>query len=410
MRILIWSDAGANTGYGTVTANLAKPWAKRGGDLSALATNYLGDPWNGPITLYPATKLDRADAFGIRRLGEVIQKVKPDILFILQDIYTVADGLKALRGQFPIPTVLYAPIDGVPLPIEWVNAVKAAHVVVAMSHHGQRVLRDQAGLNVPVLWHGIEHDIVYPVTEKRPIYFDQNGVKRALRSKEECKEVLGLAGRFVVAAVNRNSIRKNYYDTVRVFDRFRRKYPKAFLLIHAVPRDEGGDLHVLLQRYGLTDEHVRIHNPGDTFLGSDKAWLTLIYNAADVKLSTAMAEGFGLTDAEALACGTPVVAQDYTATSEVVGPGGILVPVDRYYTTARMVDFGFPDLEATYAALEKLYANREVCYDLGQKAVQHAKQFNWDVTANEFWNIFERLRHSGNSVPTLHSPSTVIPQ
>lgn len=404
MNILIWSDAGANTGYGTVTANLAKRWVKRGADLSALATNYLGDPWNGPIKLYPATKLDRSDAFGIRRLGEVIQKVKPDILFILQDIYTVAEGLKALRGQFPIPTVLYAPIDGVPLPIEWVNAVKAAHAVVAMSHHGKRVLKEQAGIDATVLWHGVEHEIVYPASSQRPIFFEQGGVKRALTSKEECKEVLGLSGRFVIAAVNRNSIRKNYYDTVRVFAQFRQSHPNAFLLIHAVPRDEGGDLNVLLQRYGLTDEHVRIHNPGDTFLGSDKAWLTLIYNAADVKLTTSMAEGFGLTDAEALACGTPVIAQDYSATSEVVGPGGILVPVARLYTTARMVDFALPNLDKVYEALETLYRNKEQRRVLGENAIAHARGFDWNRTAQGFWEIFQKLV-ANNKVPTTVSTS-----
>lgn len=310
MRILIWSDAGANTGYGTVTANLAARWTRHGAQLAALASNYLGDPWAGPIALYPATKYDRADVFGVRRLPELLKKLTPDVLFILQDLYTVAEGLKVLQGQFPVPTVIYAPVDGTHLPHEWLEAVRAAHAVVAMSHHGARVLKDEAGLKVPVLWHGVEHEVVYPASPERPIYVDQPGTKRALTSKAACKEILGLTNRFVIAAVNRNSIRKNFYDTVRVFDRFRRRHPEAFLLIHAMPRDEGGDLPVLLHRYDLTDRHAQIHNPGDTFVGSDKAWLTLIYNAADVKVSTSMAEGFGLTDAEALACGTPVVAQD----------------------------------------------------------------------------------------------------
>lgn len=389
MKILIWSDAGANTGYGTVTANLAIRWAKRGAHLSALATNYLGDPYDGPIALYPATKVDRGDYFGIRRLGEVIGKVKPDIFFILQDLYTVADGLKALNGKFPVPTVLYAPIDGTPLPLEWIKAAQTADAVVAMSHHGKRVLKEQGNIDARVLWHGVEHHAVYPATPQRPIYFEQNGIKRALGSKEDCKDVLGLSGRFVIVAVNRNSIRKNYYDMVRVFAKFRDRHPKAFLLIHAVPRDEGGDLNVLFQRYGLTDQHVRIHNPGDTFIGSDKAWLTLLYNAADVKLTTSMAEGFGLTDAEALACGTPVVAQDYSATSEVVGPGGILVPVERLYTTARMVDFALPNLDAVYNALEVLYNDKEKRQQLATQAVEHAKKFDWNLTAQGIWEVMQ---------------------
>jgi len=399
MRLLIWSDAAAHTGYGTVTENLVQRWAKRGADIHVLATNYLGDPWPGPMKLYPATKLDRTDVFGLKRIPELLNKIKPDIFFVLQDLYTVSEGLKVLQGRFPVPTVLYVPIDGMFLPLEWLNSVRAAHRVVATSRYGQERLKIEGNIESLVLWHGVEHHLLYPVSEKRPLFFQQGSEKRSLTSKEDCKQVLGLTGRFIIAAVNRNSIRKNYYDTFRIFDRFRREHPNAFLYIHAVQRDEGGDLGVLAQRYGLTGEHLLIHNAGDTYTGVDKAWLTLLYNAADVKLSTSMAEGFGLTDAEALACGTPVIAQDFSATTEVVGPGGILVKPQRHFTTARMVDFALPDVDGMYEALESLYKNPKLRHELGQKAVEHAKGFNWDLTAQGFWEVFQDV--TSNSVSSM---------
>ncbi len=55
-------------------------------------------------------------------------------------------------------------------------------------------------------------------------------------------------------------------------------------------------------------------------------YLPELYSMADVYVSGSLVEGFGLPLGEALACGTPVVAFDAGATSEVVGPGGILVP------------------------------------------------------------------------------------
>lgn len=48
-------------------------------------------------------------------------------------------------------------------------------------------------------------------------------------------------------------------------------------------------------------------------------------------------EGFGLPLAEALACETPVVATDVGATSEVVGPGGLLVPQRQPQALAQAV-------------------------------------------------------------------------
>ena len=50
------------------------------------------------------------------------------------------------------------------------------------------------------------------------------------------------------------------------------------------------------------------------------------YHAADALLVTSRAEGFGLPAAEAIACGTPVVAFDNTSLPEVVGGAGVLVP------------------------------------------------------------------------------------
>lgn len=382
----MWSDGGCHTGFGTVTDNLARRWSEHGHEVHILAINYLGDPWEAPYKLYAARKLNPNDYLGFTRLQEMVDQIKPDVLFILNDLNVILEGLKVFGGEFPVPTIIYTPIDGDYLPKEWFIPIQKASVTVSMSQFGQMVINQEGRLHTEMIWHGIEHESFWRISKERPLTFGD----QIYASRQDLKRQLGLDNNFVLFAVNRNSIRKNYYDTFRIMNEFRKRHNDALLLIHAVARDEGGDLHNLIERYDLHD-HVRISDPRDTFLGAPKQLLTAYYNAADVKISTSMGEGFGLTDAEAIACGCPVVAQDCSATSEVVGPGGILVKPARRFTTARMVDFQLPDLDGYIEALERLYKSKNLRQQLSDKGVGHAKQFDWDEAAIKFERLMEQI-------------------
>lgn len=383
MKILMWADGGCNTGFGTVTHNLATRWLAAAHDVHVLAINYRGDPWEGGYKLYTPTRNNPGDILGLTRLAELISSIEPDILFILNDLNIVAEGLRVLGGAFPVSTVLYTPIDGTSLPKEWLIPAANVDVLVAMSKFGQRVFKDEANLRAEMIWHGVEHESFYPIAERPLSYVDGPA-----QTKQELKRLFGVEDRFVVLAVNRNSMRKNYPDTFRVFAEFHKRHPDSFLIVHAVRKDEGGDLGTLIDRFHL-HEAVRLSDPRDTFIGSPKEVIAGFYNLADVKLSLSLGEGFGLTDAEALACGTPVVAQRCSATEEVVGPGGILVAPERVFTTARMVDFQLPNVGAFVRALEKLYKDAALREHLGRVAAQHAKQFSWDAAASEFLRLMD---------------------
>ncbi|MCZ7569135.1 MAG: glycosyltransferase family 4 protein [Ardenticatenaceae bacterium] len=54
--------------------------------------------------------------------------------------------------------------------------------------------------------------------------------------------------------------------------------------------------------------------------------LPAYYTLADLYVTPSLLEGFAYTPAEALACGTPVVATTAGSLPETVGPGGLLVP------------------------------------------------------------------------------------
>lgn len=64
---------------------------------------------------------------------------------------------------------------------------------------------------------------------------------------------------------------------------------------------------------------------------TDMVDLAAIYTAADIFVNPSVEETFGLTNIEALACGTPVIAYDAGATTEIINlPWGIIVKRDNF--------------------------------------------------------------------------------
>lgn len=86
-------------------------------------------------------------------------------------------------------------------------------------------------------------------------------------------------------------------------------------------------------------------------------------------------EGFGLTAAEAMAAGVPVVASDRGSHPEVVGDAGVLVPAD--------------DVAALADALRRVLDDEELAARLRQAGPARAGALTWERTAQglvDLWN------------------------
>lgn len=96
-------------------------------------------------------------------------------------------------------------------------------------------------------------------------------------------------------------------------------------------------------------------------------------------------EGWGITNLEAAACATPVVASNSPGIRESVrhGETGFLVP--------------HGDAPAMAAAMDRLAASRQLVEQLGQNARRFAESFTWERAADETERHLTRLIRGGGS-------------
>jgi glycosyltransferase involved in cell wall biosynthesis len=113
--------------------------------------------------------------------------------------------------------------------------------------------------------------------------------------------------KFILFWMNRNIKRKQPSDVIWAFKKFRDGLPKkdqdkVCLIMHTAPKDQNGT--------DLIEVQKRIAPDCDIKFSTDRInqeQLNLLYNIADCTINIAGNEGFGLTTAESVMAGTPII-------------------------------------------------------------------------------------------------------
>lgn len=374
-RILLIADCGVPSGFGTVTAEIFTRLVRDfGHEVHVLAINWRGDTADLPFRFYLPTQLDGFDTLGQSRYVELVAKVMPDIIFFINDPSVVLNcltnnkydpdrvlwrGVQSGETEYKPPILAYMPIDGYDSPKSWdILAERATRI--AMTHFGQAAMPE-----APVVWHGVDQTIFKP------------------QDKKEAKLALGFdPDRFLVLRVDKNSFRKDYPDTWRALRPLMNKYTDIDAHFHCLPRtSDGNDL----MAFAWNDEGIRDRLSFSPQLTGYTGWsienIATLYAAADLFVSTSWGEGFGLTLLEAMAAGTPVIATDCSAISEVVGDGGLLIPPQGRIAAPMGQDQCLPDVPAFTSAIEHFYQSAGLRKSLRAKAIKQAARFSWDEAA-----------------------------
>jgi D-inositol-3-phosphate glycosyltransferase len=375
-RILLIADAGVPSGFGTVTHAIFERLVRDfGHEVHVLAINWRGDVPDSPMRFYLPTQLDGFDTLGQSRYVELVAKLLPDLIFFINDPSAVLNGLtnnkwdpegalwrgiKSGDSVYKPPILAYMPIDGYDSPKSW-DLLTPRVTRIAMTHFGQQAMPE-----APVIWHGVDHDIFKP------------------QDRKEAKRKLGYdPDRFLVLRVDKNSFRKNYPDTWRALRPVLRRHSDMDVHFHCLPAASDG---YNLPAFAWNDEDIRgrlSFSPALTgYAGWDSSSLATLYSAADLFVSTSWGEGFGLTLLEAMACGTPVIATDCSAITEVVGDGGILIPPAGRIATPMGQDQCLPDVPAFTAAIEHYRQSAGLRKTLFAEAIMQAAKFSWTEAAS----------------------------
>lgn len=120
----------------------------------------------------------------------------------------------------------------------------------------------------------------------------------------------------------------------------------------------------------------RVHRLGRV---SDDDLVTL-YSTAEMLVFPSAYEGFAFPPLEAMACGTPVVAVEEGPLSEICGVGDEAAAV---LTAA--------DPVALAAAMERVLEEETLRLRLREVGRRRARHFTWRATAEQTWQVYERV-------------------
>lgn len=417
MRLLFWGDA-APSGFGTVTSDLGRELLNLGIDVRFVSQNDTGNDLPEPFrsrTADVASLVRGSVEDGVKPVvgaSELIPSLvygtagvnltngqpwgdwKPEACILLGD-YRAAQIIiaRATEAFSSLPTLHYVPIEGTDLPPDWAKMWKIVKPV-AMSRFGAKQIAKVLGHQVPMIYHGVDAEVFRPASVRPVVIKPAEGIEAVFSTREACKvqwaQVLAKINnveripRKWLLRTDRNMPRKQYARMLRALAPVLARNTGWGLVIHCSVFDQGGMLADSASKYPAIRDRILF-----TDLSLEREALVMLYNAADLYVTNS-AEGFGLTIAEAIACGIPAVGVRYSAVPEVIGPAG--VTVDRFALIDNEYDHYWcaVDEQAFGAAVEKLMrgdAHREA---LGAKGPKHiASSFSWANAARQFLEVLE---------------------
>lgn len=387
-KLFIIADACVDTGFSRVTHSLIDNLYKRW-KIDILAINHYGDTHPiqklDNVNVWTPTAYQPGDVYGLSRVEKLLKGIQPDVVLVINDPWIAAEYVQPFKDT-PGKKLLYTPIDALNIKSMYPEELnKGFDHVIAYTNFGRQELT-RAGLKVPtsVIPHGIDKKIFFPL------------------NKSEVRKQAGLSDDlYIVQVVDRNQVRKRVDLALYYFSEWVKRTNKpdnVRFYYHGAMIDEGWDLGQIAKYLGIDNRLILSHQNLNPAHGFPIEAMKMVYGIPDVKLSTCMGEGWGLTTMESMACGIPQAVPNYSALGEWCRDANgtpvveytDISPIPFFNTRGLNTIGGVPDMESCISALEKLYQNKEYRDDLAARGYRLVTQpqFEWQNIAREFEKVF----------------------
>ena len=353
-RLLAVGQAALPSGYTRVLAGVLEQ-LRREFEVTLFAIDAC-DGRPAPGRPYAVRENSVGDLHGRMELPGVLLDAEPDVVLFQHDLDLWCVNRPAVdeyRARRPgARAVVYGPVDEATAP-----RLAGADLAVLYTRHACAAVRRALAADAPrlaVVPHAVDAERFRPASRaeaRRLLFGDRPEIERA----------------FVVLNANRNIHRKRIDLTMRGFARFAEGRPDAYLYLHMGARDAGADVDLLAAELGIGGRVLMTPYEGRRPAVGDE-FLNLVYNACDVGVSTAAAEGWGLVPFEHGATGAAQVLPDHGAFRELWQGSALLVPAADANGAGRLVDPA-----AVAAALARLYGDAGERARLGARAAELAR-------------------------------------
>jgi glycosyltransferase involved in cell wall biosynthesis len=386
-RILWIGDAGASTGFERSTRYICEALLPTY-DVDVLGINYHGDPHHYPFKVWPC--MPGGDFMGVGRVKQLVEHLGPSVIILQHDPWHVQAYLERAGN---VPVIGYIAIDGKNARGTELNGLAHATFWTQFALDEAR----QGGYVGPasVIPLGVDLDIYQPTDRMEAR--ERTGIARALTRRGLPPDA------FIVGCVGRNQWRKRFDLTMEYFAEWVHSagITDALLWMHSAPSgNDAWDLVDMAKLFRVA-ERVAVPKIPQTVEGTPEPIMARTYACFDALFTTTLGEGFGLPMFEAMACGVPVIAPDWSALGELLKDVAALVPCTSIAVHPSQTNTvgGVMDKRRAVEALDLVYQDRLLRKSMRDLGIARAGEprFRW-ATAGRAWTHLVREVLAGRAV------------